>query len=92
MLACPPVTLTSQAEDSVYLLCRCEHRHTLPHSLAHWSLVGSRDTVPGARVFSAPSHLELLLFLVPCLTLTAQALRPGGQNTQQDTHLFYNLQ
>ncbi|KAB1266773.1 Meiosis 1 arrest protein, partial [Camelus dromedarius] len=32
----------------------------------------SRDTVPGARVFSAPNHLELLLFL--------SVLRPGARN------------
>lgn len=31
-------------------------------------------------------------FLCLCLTLTSQTLRPGGQNTLWDIHLFHSLQ
>lgn len=78
---------------------RLSPRLPLPHSLTHWlpcNLHGTLAPQNPVTWFLGPEcsvslTIRLLLLLEP-LPDTSQALRPGGPNTQEDTHLSHTLQ
>ena len=71
---------------------------TLPHSLTHWLPCNPHGTLAFLRIlvtwFLGPESsvsLTIRLLIVP-LPDTSQALRPGGLNTQEGTHLSHTPQ